>query len=184
MRKVGVIAGVVLLYAAVMGAQTKVDQGTKSGPAVAAQSVEAKSVAEQSVAAQSEISSAAVPEKSEGAIRAELDAQVAAWNRGDLKGYMQGYWHSEELTFFAGSKESAGWEAAYQRYRAGYSGKNKGMGKLKFFRIRIEVLSPEAAFVRGGWQLTMKDGSKRSGLFTVVLKKFVDGWKIIHDHSS
>jgi uncharacterized protein (TIGR02246 family) len=125
-----------------------------------------------------------VPASPEGAIRAELDAQVAAWNRGDLKGYMQGYWKSEELTFFAGSKQSAGWEAAYQRYRAAYSGKDKGMGKLKFSKIRVEVLSPEAAFVRGGWQLTMKDGRKRSGLFTIVLKKLSEDWKIIHDHSS
>ena len=68
----------------------------------------------------------------QAAIGAELEAQVAAWNRGDLKGYMQGYWHSPELTFFAGQKESAGWEAAYQRYRAAYVGKDKEMGKLKF----------------------------------------------------
>lgn len=117
-------------------------------------------------------------------IRAELDTQVAAWNRGDLKGYMQGYWHSPELTFFAGSREFAGWEPAYQRYRAAYLGKDKEMGHLNFSNVRVEVLGPEAAFVRGDWQLTMKDGSERSGLFTVVLKLFGDGWRIIHDHSS
>jgi beta-aspartyl-peptidase (threonine type) len=121
------------------------------------------------------------------AIRAELEEQVSAWNRGDLKGYMQGYWHSQELTFFAGSKESAGWESAYQRYRTAYLGKDnkdKQMGKLTYTNLRIEVLSPESAFVRGGWQLTTKDGSKRAGLFTVVLRKFSEGWRIIHDHSS
>jgi beta-aspartyl-peptidase (threonine type) len=120
----------------------------------------------------------------EMAIQAELDQQVAAWNRGDLKGYMQGYWHSPELTFFAGSHESAGWEPAYQRYRAAYLGKDKEMGHLTFIHVRITELGPEAGLVRGGWQLTMKDGSKRSGLFTVVLKKVNAGWRIIHDHSS
>jgi beta-aspartyl-peptidase (threonine type) len=120
----------------------------------------------------------------EAAIRAELEAQVAAWNRGDLKGYMNGYWHSPELTFFAGSNQSEGWDAAYQRYHAAYAGKSKEMGKLKFTNIRVEVLGPEAGFVRGGWQLTMKDGSQRTGLFTVVLKKFGGNWRIIHDHSS
>jgi uncharacterized protein (TIGR02246 family) len=120
----------------------------------------------------------------EAAIRAVLDRQVEAWNRGDLKEYMHGYWLSPELTFFAGSNESAGWEAAYQRYQAAYLGKDKQMGRLTFTKIRVEVLSPEAAFVRGGWQLTMKDGSKRNGLFTVVLRKFDEGWRIIHDHSS
>jgi uncharacterized protein (TIGR02246 family) len=118
------------------------------------------------------------------AISAVLDAQVAAWNRGDLKGYMQGYWHSTELTFFAGQNESAGWEAAYRRYRTAYTGKDKDMGKLKYSNLRVEVLGPDAAFVRGGWQLTMKDGSQRKGLFTVVFKKFSEGWRIIHDHSS
>lgn len=121
---------------------------------------------------------------SEGAIRAELDEQVAAWNRGDLKGYMNGYWHSPELTFFAGSRESSGWEAAYQRYRAAYPGRDKTMGRLEYSNLRVAVLSPETAFVRGGWQLTLKDGSQRRGLFTVVLRKFSEGWLIIHDHSS
>jgi len=120
----------------------------------------------------------------EAAIRAELDSQVAAWNRGDLKGYMQGYWHSQELTFFAAEKESAGWEAAYQRYRAAYQGKDKEMGKLNFSNVRVAMLAEDAAFVRGHWQLTMKDGSQRSGLFTIVLRKFDEGWRIIHDHSS
>jgi len=118
------------------------------------------------------------------AIRAELDEQAAAWNRGDLKGYMAGYWHSGDLTFFAGNQESMGWEASLQRYRAAYSGKGKGMGQLRFSNIRIEMLSPEAAFVRGGWQLSMKDKSQRRGLFTVVLRKFSEGWRIVHDHSS
>ncbi len=120
----------------------------------------------------------------EAAIRAKLDEQVAAWNRGDLKGYMQGYWHSPELTFFAGSRELSGWEAAYQRYRTAYLGKGKEMGRLEFSNLRIEVLSPEAALVRGSWQVTTKDASRRQGLFTVVLKKFSEGWRIIHDHSS
>lgn len=118
------------------------------------------------------------------AITAILKAQVAAWNRGDLRGYMQGYWHSPELTFFAGANESAGWESAYRRYRAAYTGKGKEMGRLAFTNLRVEMLGPEGAFVRGGWQLTMKDGSQRRGLFTVVFRKFSDGWRIIHDHSS
>jgi beta-aspartyl-peptidase (threonine type) len=97
---------------------------------------------------------------------------------------MKGYWHSPELTFFAGNRESSGWEAAYQRYHAAYLGKNKEMGRLEYSNIRVEVLGPDAAFVRGSWQLTAKDGSQRRGLFTVVLKKTSEGWRIIHDHSS
>ncbi|HVJ04614.1 MAG TPA: DUF4440 domain-containing protein [Candidatus Saccharimonadales bacterium] len=122
--------------------------------------------------------------ESEKAIRKELDAQVTAWNRGDLKGYMQGYWNSAELTFFAGNREANGWDAAFQRYRAAYVGKDREMGKLRFIDMRVEVFGSDAAFVRGGWQLTTKDGKTRNGLFTVVLKKINDEWRIIHDHSS
>lgn len=117
-------------------------------------------------------------------IRAMLEAQTAAWNRGDLKGFMEGYWHSDELTFFAGANESSGWEAAYQRYRTSYQGKGREMGRLAFTNIRVEMLGAEAAFVRGHWQLTNKDGSQRGGLFTLVLRHTDAGWHIIHDHSS
>jgi beta-aspartyl-peptidase (threonine type) len=121
------------------------------------------------------------PEK---AIRALLDQQTAAWNRGDLKGFMEGYWRSDELTFFAADKESAGWDAAYHRYRTAYSGKGHEMGKLTFTNIRVEMLGSEAAFARGAWHLTNKDGSQRGGLFTLVLKKLGANWRIVHDHSS
>jgi beta-aspartyl-peptidase (threonine type) len=120
----------------------------------------------------------------EGEIRALLNSQVAAWNHGDLKGYMQGYWHSDELTFFAADTESAGWEAAYQRYRTAYQAKDKEMGHLTFSNLRVQVLAPDAAFVRGRWQLTMRDGSHRAGLFTIILRHLPEGWRIIHDHSS
>ena len=120
----------------------------------------------------------------ESEIRSLLSVQVSAWNRGDLKGYMQGYWHSEELTFFAGDAESAGWEAAYQRYRTSYQAKDKEMGRLTFTNLRVRVLAPDAAFVRGRWQLSMRNGSQRVGLFTIVLQRFPEGWRIIHDHSS
>ena len=126
-------------------------------------------------------SSEPAPEKS---IRALLDSQTAAWNRADLKGFMEGYWHSDELTFFAADKESSGWEAAYQRYRTSYSGKGHEMGRLNFSNVRVEMLGPDAAFARGTWQLTAKDGRQTRGLFTLILRKLDGTWRIIHDHSS
>ena len=58
------------------------------------------------------------------------------------------------------------------------------MGQLEFSNLRIEMLGPEAAFVRGEFHLSMSDGKKPQGLFTLVLRKFPGGWKIIHDHSA
>ena len=118
------------------------------------------------------------------AIRSVLEQQQAAWNRGDLEGFMAGYWKSPELTFFSRAQESKGWDAALDRYKKAYQGSGHEMGKLEFANVRIEMLAPDAAFVRGEFHLTMSDGKTPHGLFTLVFRKFGDGWKIVHDHSA
>jgi ketosteroid isomerase-like protein len=118
------------------------------------------------------------------AIERVLHTQQAAWNRHDLEGFMAGYWHSPELTFFSGAKEQHGWQATMDRYLATYGSPGHEMGTLEFSGLRIEVLGQQAAFVRGEWKLTMSDGKKPHGLFTLVFRKFSEGWKIVHDHTS
>ncbi|MGB7600768.1 MAG: nuclear transport factor 2 family protein [Candidatus Sulfotelmatobacter sp.] len=113
-----------------------------------------------------------------------LRTQQEAWNRHDLEGFMAGYWNSPELTFFSGAKENQGWQATMDRYRATYASPGHEMGKLEFSSLRIEMLGADAAFVRGSWQLTMSDGKMPHGLFTLIFRKFPDGWKIVHDHTS
>src|SRR5271166_5576093 len=118
------------------------------------------------------------------AIRKVIEQQQAAWNRQDLDAFMAGYWNSPELTFFSGAHESKGWQAALDRYRKNYQGEGHEMGKLEFANLRIEMLGPDAAFVRGEFHLTMSDGKTPHGLFTLIFRKFPGGWKIIHDHSA
>ena len=113
-----------------------------------------------------------------------LEDQVAAWNHSDLEGFMSGYWRSAELTFFSGARESRGWQAALDRYRKTYQGPGREMGKLDFSNLRVERLGSEAFFVRGEFHLTMSDGKTPHGLFTLIFRKFPDGWKIVHDHSA
>jgi ketosteroid isomerase-like protein len=113
-----------------------------------------------------------------------LRVQQEAWNRHDLEGFMAGYWNSPELTFFSGARENDGWQAAMERYRAVYASPGHEMGQLEFSGLRIEMLGPDAAFVRGAWQLTMSDGKIRRGLFTLVFRRLGDEWKIVHDHTS
>jgi ketosteroid isomerase-like protein len=113
-----------------------------------------------------------------------LHLQRKAWNRHDLEGFMTGYWNSPELTFFSGAHKTSGWEGALERYRKAYQSEGKEMGKLEFSELRIEPLGSDAAFVRGAWQLTLSDGKTPHGRFTLVFRKFSDGWKIVHDHTS
>jgi ketosteroid isomerase-like protein len=118
------------------------------------------------------------------AVEHVLRLQQAAWNRHDLEGFMAGYWNSQQLTFFSAGNEQDGWQATMDRYLAKYASPGHEMGKLEFSNLRVEVLGQDSAFVRGSWQLTMSDGKKPHGLFTLVFRKFPDGWKIIHDHTS
>jgi beta-aspartyl-peptidase (threonine type) len=113
-----------------------------------------------------------------------LHQQQDAWNHHDLESFMSGYWNSPELTFFSDAKASEGWQAALDHYRKTYQSQGKEMGHLDFSDLNVQLLAPDAAFVRGAWQLTLANGKKPHGLFTLVFRKFPDGWKIIHDHTS
>ncbi len=120
----------------------------------------------------------------ESEILAVLNAQVEAWNRGDLEGYMRGYWNSPNLTFFSGAHETSGWSQTLDRYRKAYKSSGKEMGSLTFSNPRVELFSTDSAFVRGEWALKMSDGKSPHGLFTLIFRKMPDGWRIIHDHTS
>jgi len=117
------------------------------------------------------------------AVRRVLDAQVAAWNKSDLNGFMDGYWRSEELTFFSGNKKLTGWKATLDRYRQRYQGEAKEMGKLAFEELSVELLGADHALVRGRFRLRMEKGTP-TGIFTLILRKTPTGWRIIHDHTS
>jgi beta-aspartyl-peptidase (threonine type) len=118
------------------------------------------------------------------AIRAVLDEQVAAWNRGDLDAFMRGYAKLPELSFYSGATVTSGWEQTLQRYRMKYQGAGNQMGKLTFSDLEIHVLAPDAAWVGGRWQLEMPDGKRPGGLFTLIFRKLPEGWRIVHDHTS
>lgn len=120
----------------------------------------------------------------ESAIRNMLMEQVQAWNRGDLNGFMNGYWNSPRLTFYSNGTETEGWQSTLDRYKQRYQGKSKAMGKLDFRQLNITVLCANAAFVRGQWSLAMSDGKNPHGVFTLVLRNIGDRWQIVHDHTS
>jgi ketosteroid isomerase-like protein len=117
------------------------------------------------------------------AIRKLLDDQVVAWNRGDLTAFMAGYWKSEELSFYSGKTRTHGFAATLERYRKRYQAEGKEMGQLRFELFSVDLLGSDAAFVRGKFELTMKK-EKPEGLFTLLLRRLPEGWRIVHDHTS
>jgi uncharacterized protein (TIGR02246 family) len=117
------------------------------------------------------------------AIQKILDDQAAAWNKGDLVGFMKGYLESDDLTFFSGNNKTKGYKATLERYQKRYQGEGKEMGKLKFDELSIEMLGNDHALVKGRFRLQLKSDNP-TGNFTLVMRKTADGWRIIHDHTS
>ena len=120
----------------------------------------------------------------QAAVTRVLETQAAAWNRGDLEGYMAWYWRSPELSFYSGATITQGWQQTLDRYRQRYQSEGREMGRLHFSDLKIDLLAPDAALVRGRWQLTMSDGKRPHGLFTLLLRRLPEGWRIVHDHTS
>ena len=125
-----------------------------------------------------------VKQNADSEIRAVLDAQVAAWNQGKLEEFMDGYWRSPELTFFSGGRKLSGWDATLERYRQTYQSEGKEMGRLVFTDLDIQTLGENSAVVRGRYQLKMSGGKELGGLYTLIFRRFNNGWKIVHDHTS
>jgi uncharacterized protein (TIGR02246 family) len=120
--------------------------------------------------------------KAIAAIRAVMDEQAAAWNRGDIEGYMQGYARSPETVFVSGDTVTRGWAVVLDRYKKGYDTREK-MGTLFFSDLEIKVLAKDTAVAMGRWQLT-RAADTPHGRFTLIFRRSSEGWRIIHDHTS
>ena len=116
------------------------------------------------------------------AVRAVLDAQVQAWNRGDVEGYMDGYERAETTTFVSGDTVTRGWQTVLERYKKAYDTREK-MGALEFSELEIKPLSPFYAQAAGRWKLA-RAADAPSGRFTLIFRRTDRGWRITHDHTS
>jgi uncharacterized protein (TIGR02246 family) len=115
-------------------------------------------------------------------IRAVLTEQQAAWNRGDIPAFLEGYWNSPELTFAGSDGIVRGYDGLLERYRKTYPDKAR-MGELEFAGLEIRSLGPDSALVVGHWHLARTVGDA-GGVFSLVFHKFPVGWRIIHDRTS
>jgi len=121
-------------------------------------------------------------DKDKAAIRKVMDDQAAAWNRGDIEGFMEGYWKSDQLLFISTTGQKRGWQPTLDRYKKSYDTRAK-MGTLTFSEMEITFLSKKSASVNGSWSLA-RDGDNPHGKFTLIFRKFKEGWRIVQDHTS
>lgn len=117
-----------------------------------------------------------------GEITAVLAEQAEAWNRGDIDGFMQHYWHDDALRFASGGHVTRGWQATLESYRKSYPDR-AAMGKLEFADLEFTELGPDAAIAFGRWRLTREKDAPH-GLFTLTFRRIEGAWQIIQDHTS
>ncbi len=117
------------------------------------------------------------------AVAKVLADQAAAWNRGDLDGYMAGYLRSPDLVFTSGSKVRTGYDETIASYKQKYGTDPSSMGTLAFDVMRVDPVGDGGAVVLGRWDLTLASGPV-GGVFSVVMARTPSGWLIIHDHTS
>ena len=121
------------------------------------------------------------PNDSERAIRLVLDRQVAAWNKGDIDEFMEGYWKSDSVVFI-GSPIVSGWTATLERYKKNYPDKD-AMGQLRFELLRLQPIGQDAYLVTGNYFLARKEDSPH-GVFTLLFRLKGGKWVIVYDHTS
>ncbi len=120
-------------------------------------------------------------EESAASIRALLDADQKAWNRGDLDAFCAAY--VDDAVFVTPSGITHGRQAVLDRYRAKYKDK-AGMGSLTLEVLETRDLAPgTSASAVARWTLTWPDMPQASGFTLLVFRKSTDGWRIVQDAS-
>ncbi|WP_214072144.1 DUF4440 domain-containing protein [Mucilaginibacter sp. dw_454] len=112
-----------------------------------------------------------------------MNTQREAWNRGDVEGFMQGYWKSDSLMFVGKTAPTYGWQNTLNNYKRGYPTKD-AMGVLTFDILKVDVLDPKNAFVFGGWHVKQASGKILEGYYTLWFRKIEGKWVIVCDHTS
>ena len=119
--------------------------------------------------------------KDELIIRKMLADQISFWNKGDIPGFMQGYWENDSLVFIGKNGPTYGYNNTLRNYQKNYPNKDY-MGVLNFDILSVQAIEKDHFFVIGKFMLQRKVGDA-SGHFTLIFKRINGVWKIVSDHS-
>jgi ketosteroid isomerase-like protein len=118
----------------------------------------------------------------EAQIRTLLSEQAANWNRGDIDAFMTSYWKSDETLFVGATGIARGWQAVLARYHRAYPDR-KAMGHVTFSNMEVDLRCSDTALVLGNYHLD-RENDHPEGVFTLDLRKFPEGWRIVVDHTT
>lgn len=118
----------------------------------------------------------------EANVQAVLDAQVEAWNAGDIRSFMRGYDRADSLVVISDGNMTRGWQTNLYAYVRNFPNQ-ASMGTLSIENVDVEPLAHDAALVYGMYRV-IHEGEESLGLFSLVFRDTQRGWRIIHDHTS
>ena len=125
---------------------------------------------------------AASPQADRRAILSVITNMEAAWNRGDFLGYMAGF-KNPDVVFVSGGKFQEGWQGTLDHYVRDYGGAADRRGKLHFYKMKIDVLAPDAAMLVGQYRLE-RGPRVTEGVNTRLFRKVRGRWLITMNHVS
>ena len=109
-----------------------------------------------------------------------LAKQTTFWNNGDIEGFMQTYWKSDELLFLGKDGYTKGWQATLDRYHQRYPNR-PAMGTLKFTLHEVHKRSKSVLSVIGEYYLTREGIEDLNGYFFLLMKNIKGEWLIVSD---
>lgn len=105
-----------------------------------------------------------------------------AWNRGDFRGYMQGF-KNPDVIFVSGGRFQDGWQGTLDHYIRDYGASPDMRGTLRFYDIRVEILAPDAAQLISRFELK-RPQHPQYGINTRLMRKIEGHWVIALNHVS
>jgi uncharacterized protein (TIGR02246 family) len=118
----------------------------------------------------------------EAEIRALIARMEAAWNRGDFRGYMEGF-ANPGVVFVSGGRIQDGWQGTLDHYVRDYGGAPERRGNLHFYDISVEMLAPDAAMLVSHYRLGRPE-RPQEGINTRLMRKIAGRWVIALNHVS
>jgi uncharacterized protein (TIGR02246 family) len=122
------------------------------------------------------------PAAEQRAIRQVIAGMETAWNRGDFRGYMQGF-KNPDVIFVSRGRFQRGWQGTLDHYLRDYGGDPARRGRLHFWDVRIEMLAPDAAQLISRYRLE-GGGQPQDGINTRLMRKVDGRWVIALNHVS
>ena len=113
-----------------------------------------------------------------------LDHGAAAWNRGDLDGFLSDYLPGVRTSFVTPQRVEHGIPAIRERYQTRYFAPGARRDSLAFEGLEVDQLAPEVVNAIAWYVLARGDSVVARGPTSLVMVRTGGRWFIVHDHSS